>query len=303
MMKKRLLSVKNDFVFKKLFGEPGNEDILKALLEAILGITFKKVEPRRDTVLSKDIKSDKTGILDVRATLDDDKVVNVEMQVNPDYNMFKRTCFYISKLYSEGLQEGQKYSELKKAIAINILSHDLLKKNRCHSIFQLKDQDNDDIQFKEIIEIHFIELPNINSDEEISERLSQWLRFINFEEESVIDMLSQKNKDIEKAKEKLEVLSRDEQMRIVAENRAKYLSDYNSNMAGAREEGLRAGLEQGIEKGIEQGIERGIEEGKKEAIILIVIKSYKNGMTVEQISEILELSIEEVKTIIEENNI
>ena len=55
----------------------------------------------------------------------------------------------------------------------------------------------------------------------------------------------------------------------------------------------------GIEEGIEQGIEKGIEQGKCEIITKLLI----SGMTIEEISKITEISVEEIQTIKEENNI
>ncbi|MBN2260146.1 MAG: Rpn family recombination-promoting nuclease/putative transposase [Clostridiales bacterium] len=254
MMKRKYLSVKNDFVFKKLFGEPGNEEILKSFLEAVLGIKILKVAPRRDTILLKDIQSEKTGILDVRATLDSNKEINIEMQVNPDNNMFKRTFFYTSKLYTEGFEAGKMYNELKKVISINILSHDFLKSNRCHTIYKLANQDNNSEDYNEVVEIHFIETRKLILDHEVQTDLRDWIRFIDSEEDEVINVLSDENKDIKVAKEKLEWLSRDEETRIIAENRAKYLSDLNSSIACAKAEGKAEGKAEIVKRMINNGI-------------------------------------------------
>ena len=41
---KSLLPLSNDYVFKRVFGKDGNENILKSLLEAILKIKIKSIE-------------------------------------------------------------------------------------------------------------------------------------------------------------------------------------------------------------------------------------------------------------------
>ena len=44
----------NDFIFKKLFGEPKNEKLLKDLLESILtDIKIQKVEVNKDVSLTR----------------------------------------------------------------------------------------------------------------------------------------------------------------------------------------------------------------------------------------------------------
>ena len=53
--------------------------------------------------------------------------------------------------------------------------------------------------------------------------------------------------------------------------------------------------ERGIEKGIKKGMERGIAEGEA----TIILKFYNKGFTEEQIAEVTDKSLEEIKKIIE----
>ena len=61
--------------------------------------------------------------------------------------------------------------------------------------------------------------------------------------------------------------------------------------------GRDVGIEQGLEKGIEQGLEKGIEKNKRE----MVIKMYNQNASIDFISKVSELSVEEINKIIEEN--
>lgn len=75
----------NDFLFKKLFGELRNKNLLKDLLESILTeIKIEKIEINKDVSSERKAITDKLGILDIVATLNDDTKVNIEMQVK-DY--------------------------------------------------------------------------------------------------------------------------------------------------------------------------------------------------------------------------
>ena len=72
----------NDFVFKKLFGEEKNVDILKDLIQSILQeLQIAKVVVNKDVSLERKLITDKLGILDVMATLNDNTKINIEMQV------------------------------------------------------------------------------------------------------------------------------------------------------------------------------------------------------------------------------
>ena len=68
------LKLTNDFVFKKVFGKQGNESILKNLLEAILKI---KIEIQPEVKLEKDLIDDKTGVLDVKAIIDEKIAIDI----------------------------------------------------------------------------------------------------------------------------------------------------------------------------------------------------------------------------------
>ena len=87
----------NDFVFKKLFGEEKNVDILKDLIQSILPeLKIAKVVVNKDVSLERKLITDKLGILDVMATLNDNTKINIEMQVEDLHNTIERSIFYQS---------------------------------------------------------------------------------------------------------------------------------------------------------------------------------------------------------------
>ena len=74
----------------------GNESILKNLLEAILKIKIEKIEIQAEVELERELIDDKTGILDIEATIDDSTVIDIEMQMQNQYNMKERTLLLTS---------------------------------------------------------------------------------------------------------------------------------------------------------------------------------------------------------------
>ena len=97
-MSKNKLTLKNDVVFKELFSKKGNEIFLQDFLSDLLNLNIEKIEIQKDTTLSKDIITEKYGILDIKATLNDTKIVNIEMQITNYSNMAERALYYSSKL-------------------------------------------------------------------------------------------------------------------------------------------------------------------------------------------------------------
>ena len=49
--------------------------------------------------------NDKTGRIDVRATIAKGEEIDIEVQIKDQNNMDKRTLFYWSKLYLEGIKK------------------------------------------------------------------------------------------------------------------------------------------------------------------------------------------------------
>ena len=64
------------------------------------------------------------------------------------------------------------------------------------------------------------------------------------------------------------------------------------------DQGRRDGLEEGLEKGLEKGREEGIKVGTEENTKKLAVKMVEKGISIETISEITELSKEEIQDLI-----
>ena len=134
---KERLDLKNDYVFKRIFGKPENNQELKELLEAILNIKIEKVEVKNPEI-TKDYADEKLGVLDIRAQINEDAMIDIEMQVANVKTMVNRNIAYTSRLIAEDSRAGATYEGLKKFISITILGENLLERNTYHSVVHLK---------------------------------------------------------------------------------------------------------------------------------------------------------------------
>ena len=142
MTKNLELQLTNDYIFKRLFSKKGNEDILKDLLEGILEIPIKEVEVMQEVELERvDIK-DKLGVLDIKAIINENITVNIEMQIVDEKNMIERTLYYWAGLYYTGLKRGKDYKLNNKVITINILMYNIFKKENYHTIATIRDNED-----------------------------------------------------------------------------------------------------------------------------------------------------------------
>lgn len=66
----------NDYVFKRIFGSVGNEDITSDLLEKILKKKYDKIDLSKNPIILADVLSGKSGILDVIIQADEKELLN-----------------------------------------------------------------------------------------------------------------------------------------------------------------------------------------------------------------------------------
>ncbi len=275
-----LLNVTNDYVFKRIFGQKKNSDILKDLLQAILtDIEITSVHVNQDVSLERQLMTDKLGILDIVATLNNGTRVNIEMQVKDYNNTVDRSVFYESGLLHESLNKNEDYLQIPKSIGIWILNYDIFNNGSFHEIARLR-RDHENIVLTDKFEIHYIQLPKFKQKcKRISNKLEEWLTFIsckNLEEISMIE-----NEYVKKAEEELEYLSGDAAERRLAELREKAIRDEAAAIAGATR----------------RGIEKGIEKGKKEEKFQIAKKMLKESIEIETITRITGLTKEQIENL------
>ncbi|NWQ41043.1 Rpn family recombination-promoting nuclease/putative transposase [Bacillus sp. EB106-08-02-XG196] len=237
------LNLLNDFLFKKLFGDENDNELLIGLLNAILKkeIVNLTIESEK---LDRFKEEEKLGILNIKAKMADGEKVNIEVQLLNQKNMIPRTLFYWSKLFVEDFESGRNYKELKKTVTINILGFKLeeLRSESFHSIYKLGEaQTNNNLT--DLLEIHFIEFPKFEDVMyDLNNPLHCWLLFLKDDVPDYILREVLRMDVISKAEEKLTMLSADPETRREYERRAKALSDERSRLEDARESGIEKGI-------------------------------------------------------------
>lgn len=228
------LKVTNDYVFKRIFGKQGNESILKDFLIAVLELPIDKIEVIKDAHLERAVVENKSGVLDIKATLDNKITVNIEMQVRNQHNMIDRSLYYWSNLYSSSLYKRQNYRDNNKTITINILMFNIFEEGPYHEKCMIRRDYNNEI-LTEDLEMHFIQIPKCKK-EDIKTKLDKWIQFIGNISREGVDIAMKENEEIRKAQEELEYLTGDEEERRLAELREKAIRDEATNIAGERKE-------------------------------------------------------------------
>ena len=286
MLDKKDAPLLDDYVFKRTFTRDDPNGILRDFLESVLKIKLRNVQVL-NAEIPKDILDERGSVLDIRAELDNTKIVDIEMQVKDQGNISKRSTVYMSKNIATQIKTSEDYQGLKPSIVINILNFNRYKRNSYHSIAHMKfektrKEEYVDLGYKEeeqlatdVLEMHFIELPKfIKKNPEIKTKLDEWLWLIAGREDK-IEMSKLDNPEVKKAMKLVDEIMADPKEREIIEARAMAKFNYDTEVAYAKEQGKK--------------------ESKKE-----VAKRMKElKMADEQICQILNITTDELKELIE----
>ncbi|MDR0861795.1 MAG: Rpn family recombination-promoting nuclease/putative transposase [Oscillospiraceae bacterium] len=249
------LPPKSDIVFKLLFGDERNIDLLTALLKSVLDLPHSEYAEVTivDPHLLREFETDKLGILDVKVTTKSGNIIDIEIQVAETPELKERIIFYIAKMITEQIGNGQDYDAIKHVVSIVITDFDFIVGSEpYHHKYTLYDRENES-EFTDLVSLHTLELPKLPSKDDDTE-LYDWLRFIRAETEEDLNMSAQTNTQIEKAVGVLKELSADERARMLYDAREKQRRDEASRLKGALREGEARGKLEVAKNAIKAGI-------------------------------------------------
>ena len=280
--KVKLLDPKIDYVFKRIFGEKGDEDILMSLMNSILkgNPTIKELE-LLNTEYPKEGFIRKGCQFDILAKTDNNVKINIEMQYRNNKNINDRIIYYSDRIFVDEYKSGDFYGT-KKVISIWIFAENLTeRKNAISEIFPSfkgNEEDNWEVvtENKRIIILELNKYQTTN--ENFKDLLTNWVNFLQKPEYLENNPLKLKNKELDKAIDKLENMSKNDQERYYIQS----IEDYERDKASEK---------------YWEGIE-GEKKGKMERNIEIAKNMLKDNVDINIISKYSGLSIEEIKNLL-----
>ncbi len=284
----------NDFIFKRLFGAEGNEDITKNLISNIIGEKIKTLQIK-NPYLFRESKNDKEEILDIKAILDDNIQCDIEIQVGNNHDIEKRILNSWAKMYRQSIGKGMDYINMKRTIIIFITMFDV---DNLKVIPQYKtkwqiQEEKLKIKLTNVFEVDIIELSKAKKELmsgtlDAPKGIKDWVTFLinpkELEEKSKMEEMS---KEVKKAYEIWQNLNLNDEEREIAEHR--YMELASLEYAKKYEHQL------GLEEGIKEGIKEGKSEGKKESQKEIAKAMLKEGIEIKLIAKLTKLTEEEIK--------
>lgn len=282
----RYLNPKADLTFKRVFGE--HPDLVKSFLNALLPL-----EPEENITDIEYLPSEmvpenplrKNSIVDVRCKDNKGRYFIVEMQMiwSPEFK--QRVLFNASKAYVRQMDSGEKYDLLQPVYSLNLVNNIFEPElEEYYHYYRLVH-----MQYSERVinglQLVFVELPKF-TPHTYSEKKMQilWLRYLTEIDEKTREVPEEllENPEIKKAVTVLEESAFTPEQLLGYEKFWDIISVEKTLVSSAER------------KGKEEGKKEGIEEGKKEEKLLIASNAKKQGLSLDIISSLTGLSIEEI---------
>ena len=299
------ISLRQDYSFKEVFR---NETVRKYFISDVLEIPLEEIRSVRlhDTFLWTRHKKQKQGILDVLMVLNNEKKINIELQIRREADWDKRSMFYLAKMFVADLLRGENYHELQKCIGISILDFNLDNVPEYHKIYRIRDNTGRD--YSDMIEIHVIELRKKLYG---LDQTDEWIRLFRVNTKEELDMLrgQTKNPGILEAIKEINIMNLGKRLRAIHEFNLREQRDKAAleeqirrdasaqGLAEGRAKGLAEGRVEGLAEGRAEGREQGLAEGLELKLIKQIQRKLKKGMPEEQIAKELEEPLADVERI------
>ena len=270
---------KNDRAFKEVFLNPNNSDLLKVLLEFILKIKIDKLEVKKPELLSGNV-----NIKDKRV----DAIVHtgnkkIEIEINSQYEKYlnPRNMAYICNTYQSHTLVGKEYNQQTDIIQVN-LTWGLGKNNEEMKIYKIMNEKGElyvkNFIIYEINMDYYDKIWYSKNEEEIKK--NQYMIMLDLDKKELENM--PKDKIVDKYITNVTIVNDDPEFQKYMSEEEDKKKIQNSLLSEAKEEG------------IEQGYTSGINDGISKEKVSIAKNMLRKNMSMEDISDITGLSIEEI---------
>ncbi len=214
----------NDYLFKALMQR--NERVLKALICALLHLKAEEISniELKNPIILGEHAEEKDIILDVNVCLNDEKMLDLEMQVADEKNWTERSLYYACRNYTE-LVKGGNYRKAMPSIHIGLLDFTLFKEHeKFYATYRLLEE-KDHYPYTDKLQIGVMDLTRIDlaTTEDQEYNIDKWARLFKAKTWEDIRMVAAKNQMIDDAATTIYQLTADERIRQQCEAREDYL--------------------------------------------------------------------------------
>jgi predicted transposase/invertase (TIGR01784 family) len=232
-----LLSPKDDFVFRSLFGDQNHIDIVIAFLKSFMDLPDADYAEMTiaDPNLRPEVSEGKTCILDLKLRTRAGEIIHIEIQRADTGEMRERMAIYGARLLAAQIAVGVPYKNIKRVISVLIADFPLIRETAdYHTDFLLRNEDGS-IIWTDALAFHIFELGKIPRNED-GRKVWRWLKFLSAGTREEFDMLQQTYDELQKPVARLMEMNEDEifRLRKDAWDRARQDEEARIRMAEAK---------------------------------------------------------------------
>ena len=293
---KKFYTAKYDRVFKTIFCNEDNKELMMEFLSRTLG---RKVENlvflRNELEVRNTLEQVKT--VDVFALVDGE-YIHIELNTGTGEHLHIRNFNYFTALYNKKIKRGERLDIKSKFLHIDF-TYGLGKNVDIKNTYQVASQNNYHLYIKnfEIVEYNMDKIMELWYHED-KEEIEKYKHLIMLDlETSSLKELGRGDKFMEEFEKKITDLNEDETFQSWMTREEDQIVMFNTEKEMAYESGMREGELQGLTKGIEQGISEGISRGVERNKLEVAKNMLKKGLEVSLIMEITGLTKEEIEAL------
>jgi len=227
----------NDYMFRAVL--QSNKKVLRGFLCSLLHLNaadIKSVEITNPIKLGSAIDN-KTFILDIEVLLNNNRKVNLEMQVVNQHNWQERSLLYLCRSF-DSLNKGQEYVEVMPTIHISIVAFDPFPDfPEFYARYRMMNKKNFNIySSKFALNVLSLVHTDISTDEDRNWKLDKWAKLFTSKSWEEMHMLTEKDSDFIALSEEILKNNYDETirqqclMREARENEEKYVAQMEKDI-------------------------------------------------------------------------
>ncbi len=204
----------NDYMFRAVFQT--NKVALKGLLCALLHMDehdIRNIEIKNPIELGKSI-TDKEFRLDIKIHLNNNKIINIEMQVNNLGNWPERSLSYTCRMF-DNLNRGSNYKNVIPVIQIGILDFTPFADHPAFYSTYKMIEEKDHHAYSDDFIIKTLDLTRTDLATETDKRynLDEWARIFKVSTWDELKELSRNNKFFKEAAKSMRIMTEEDELR------------------------------------------------------------------------------------------
>ena len=254
-----ILPASDDRVFKLLLTSPKAKPGLIKLIAGVIRRNVLDVSVHSNELPVTDTK-EKAERFDVNCKIDDGSQINLEMQASrmkedvggEHRNLKGKSIYYLCDLHSSQPSKGEKrYDRLARTYQVTFCSYTIFPKRDEYVNSYSVRHDVDNELLSDAVQVVFIELSKLDEVikkpvEEMTD-LEKWSIFFQYAQDpdyrEIVNKIIQSEEVLTVASELLMSISRNEQERAIFRSRRKFQTDYDSDMATSKDNGIAEGIQ------------------------------------------------------------